>query len=59
MVPITCFAGNMGWGESQVAFRSAKGHAFAERKTDKETPRLPTPAALNFHLLLNHAENDM
>ena len=31
-VRITCSAGNMGWGYSKVAFRSAKGPAFAERK---------------------------
>jgi hypothetical protein len=55
MVPITCFAGTMSGGRSQVAFRSATGCAFAERNTTHRL-RGPRPSyPKNGNLLLYHA----
>jgi hypothetical protein len=49
MVRILCFAVNMSWRKSKVAFRSAKGRAFAERKPTSGTRRQSTPPKKGGH----------
>ena len=46
LVPIPCFAGNLGGGSNPVAFGSAKGRAVAERELPGLGPSEGTPRPL-------------